>query len=35
MDHEAFYQADHQVIFDVLVKLYEMNRPSVFQRMQT
>src|SRR3984957_4100649 len=27
VDREAFYQADHQVIFDVLVKLYEMNRP--------
>ncbi|HEX4053414.1 MAG TPA: replicative DNA helicase [Tepidisphaeraceae bacterium] len=27
VDREAFYQADHQIIFDVLVKLYEMNRP--------
>ena len=24
---EAFYQADHQIIYDVLVKLYEQNRP--------
>lgn len=27
IDRESFYQADHQIIFDVLVKLYEMNRP--------
>ena len=27
IDREAFYQADHQIIFDVLVKLYEQNRP--------
>ncbi|MGD0540986.1 MAG: replicative DNA helicase [Tepidisphaeraceae bacterium] len=27
VDRDAFYQADHQIIFDVLVKLYEMNRP--------
>jgi replicative DNA helicase len=27
VDREAFYQADHQIIFDVLVKLYEQNRP--------
>src|SRR5450432_3040439 len=27
VDREAFYQADHQIIFDVLIKLYEMNRP--------
>src|SRR2546423_3317347 len=26
IDREAFYQADHQVYFDVLVKLYEQNR---------
>ncbi|HSZ58054.1 MAG TPA: replicative DNA helicase [Tepidisphaeraceae bacterium] len=26
VDREAFFQADHQVIFDVLVKLYEQNR---------
>lgn len=27
IDRESFYQADHQVIYDVLIKLYEMNRP--------
>src|SRR5438874_7139977 len=27
VDREAFFQADHQIIFDVLVKLYEQNRP--------
>jgi replicative DNA helicase len=27
VDRDAFYQADHQIIFDVLVKLYEQNRP--------
>src|SRR5687767_8625333 len=27
VDRDSFYQADHQVIFDVLVKLYEQNRP--------
>src|SRR5437764_266187 len=27
VDREAFFQADHQFIFDVLVKLYEQNRP--------
>lgn len=27
IDRESFYQADHQIIYDVLVKLYEMNRP--------
>jgi replicative DNA helicase len=27
IDRECFYQADHQVIFDVLLKLYELNRP--------
>ena len=27
VDREAFYQADHQIIFDVLLKLYEQNRP--------
>src|SRR4249919_1950892 len=27
VDREAFYQADHQIIYDVLVKLYEQNRP--------
>src|SRR5256714_12789619 len=27
VDREAFYQADHQIIFDIVVKLYEQNRP--------
>ncbi|HZL36677.1 MAG TPA: replicative DNA helicase [Tepidisphaeraceae bacterium] len=27
VDREAFYQADHQIIFDVLLRLYEQNRP--------
>ena len=27
VDREAFFQADHQIIYDVLVKLYEQNRP--------
>jgi len=27
IDRESFYQADHQIIYDVMVKLYEMNRP--------
>jgi replicative DNA helicase len=27
VDREAFFQADHQIIFDMLVKLYEQNRP--------
>jgi replicative DNA helicase len=27
IDRESFYQADHQIIYDVLVKLYELNRP--------
>ena len=26
IDREAFYQADHQIIYDVLVKLYEQKR---------
>ena len=26
VDREAFFQADHQIIYDVLVKLYEQNR---------
>ena len=26
VDRDAFFQADHQIIFDVLVKLYEQNR---------
>lgn len=27
IDRDAFFQADHQVIFDVLLKLYEQNKP--------
>ena len=27
VDREAFYQADHQILFDILLKLYEQNRP--------
>src|SRR5438067_7414031 len=27
IDREAFYQADHQIIFDILLKLYEQNQP--------
>ncbi|HEY8749163.1 MAG TPA: replicative DNA helicase [Tepidisphaeraceae bacterium] len=27
VDRDSFYQADHQIIYDVLVKLYEQNRP--------
>src|SRR5437764_14467514 len=27
VDRDSFYQADHQVIYDILVKLYEQNRP--------
>ena len=27
VDREAFYQADHQILFDLMVKLYEQNRP--------
>ncbi len=27
VDREGFFQADHQIIFDVLVRLYEHNRP--------
>ena len=27
VDRESFYQADHQIIFDILIKLYEQNRP--------
>src|SRR5438067_1350188 len=27
IDREAFFQADHQIIFDIIVKLYEQNRP--------
>src|SRR4051812_8298396 len=27
VDRDAFYHADHQIIFDTLVKLYEQNKP--------
>src|SRR5918999_1180666 len=27
VDRDAFYQADHQIIFDILVRLYEQNKP--------
>ena len=27
VDRDAFFQADHQIIYDILVKLYEQNRP--------
>jgi replicative DNA helicase len=27
IDRDSFYQADHQIIFDVILKLYEANRP--------
>jgi replicative DNA helicase len=27
VERDFFYQADHQIIYDVLVKLYEQNRP--------
>src|SRR3954452_17548422 len=27
VDRDAFYHADHQILFDILVKLYEQNRP--------
>jgi replicative DNA helicase len=27
VDREAFFQTDHQIIYDILVKLYEQNRP--------
>src|SRR5258706_13483727 len=27
LDREAVFQADHQIIFDIIVKLYEANRP--------
>src|SRR5579884_990471 len=27
VDRDAFFQADHQIIFDVLLKLYEQNKP--------
>jgi len=27
VDRDAFYQADHQIIFDIVLKLWEQNRP--------
>jgi replicative DNA helicase len=27
IDREVFFQADHQIIFDVLLRMYEQNRP--------
>jgi replicative DNA helicase len=27
VDRDSFFQADHQIIYDILVKLYEQNRP--------
>jgi replicative DNA helicase len=27
LDRDAFYQVDHQIIFDVLLKLYDQNKP--------
>src|SRR5436853_204594 len=27
IDRESFYQADHQIIYDVLIKLFEQNKP--------
>jgi replicative DNA helicase len=27
VERESFYQADHQIIFDMLIKLYEQNKP--------
>ena len=27
IDRDSYFQADHQIIFDVLVKLYDQNRP--------
>jgi replicative DNA helicase len=27
VDRDAFYQADHQILYDILLKLYEQNRP--------
>jgi DnaB helicase-like protein len=28
VDRDAFYQADHQILYDILLKLYEQNRPN-------
>ena len=27
VERDAFYQTDHQIIFDILIKLYEQNKP--------
>ena len=27
VDRNSFYQTDHQIIYDLLIKLYEQNRP--------
>jgi replicative DNA helicase len=27
VERDSFYQADHQIIFDILIKLYEQNKP--------
>ena len=27
VDRESFYQADHQIIYDIVLRLYEQNRP--------
>jgi len=27
IDRDAFFQPDHQIIYDVLIKLFEQNRP--------
>ncbi|HEY7090035.1 MAG TPA: replicative DNA helicase [Tepidisphaeraceae bacterium] len=27
VERDSFYQTDHQIIFDILIKLYEQNRP--------
>src|SRR5271170_6619844 len=27
IDRDAFFQPDHQIIYDILIKLFEQNRP--------
>src|SRR4029079_3454742 len=27
VERDAFFQTDHQIIFDILIKLYEQNKP--------
>ena len=27
VNRDAFFQADHQIIFDIIVRLYEQNKP--------